>query len=218
MNRNSIIIGVISTIVIVGLLWMVYATTNKPTLSNEVFKDTVTVRKQDHVMWNPQGKHTLTEYSDFQCPACRAFHEILKPMNDKSNPDYKLTQNVKFIYRHFPLSIHQNSQVAARAAEAAGKQNKFFEMHDLLFEKQEEWSESDKAKDFFKTYAKQLKLNVDQFVKDSESKELSDRVSEDMISGNTLGVDATPTFYLDGKKLTLTSIDDFKKALQSTVK
>ncbi|MBX4215487.1 DsbA family protein [Candidatus Parcubacteria bacterium] len=141
-------------------------------------------------------KVTMIEYSDFQCPACGAYEPLLA----QAQAEFKDT--LQFAYRHFPLTqIHQNALLAAQASEAAGKQGKFWEMHDLLFQKQSEWSNSATAKALFEGYAATLKLNAARFAADIDSKEVEDAIKADFEEGLRLGVNATPTIYVNGKKI-----------------
>jgi protein-disulfide isomerase len=107
---------------------------------------------------------------------------------------------------------------AAKAVEAAGKQEKFWEMHDVLFEKQGEWSELSDAKEKFLEYARQLELNEEKFLTDFDSKEVEEKINSEIASGNRLGVNATPTFYLSGAKVAPRSYADFKALVEDAVK
>lgn len=171
------------------------------------------VSTQDHVKGNPESKAILVEYSDFQCPACGAMYPIIKQVVKESG------DNVQLVYRQFPLiSIHSNALPAARAAEAAGKQGKFWEMHDLLFEHQKDWEKANNPVDNFVGYARDLGLNEDQFRKDSESDEVKNKVDGDIVSGGGAGVNSTPTFFLNGKKMELTrnvNVEFFNKEIQA---
>ena len=103
----------------------------------------------------------LIEYSDFQCPACKAYYPVVSKIADE------LGTKVQVVYRNYPLSqLHKNARTAASAAEAAGKQGKFWEMHDVLFINQEKWSESKDVKRDFSAYAKAIGLSVEQFTQD----------------------------------------------------
>jgi protein-disulfide isomerase len=156
--------------------------------------DTGNAQPTNHVM-NTGGKITLTEYGDYQCPACGSYYPIVKQVVDK----YK--DSVTFQFRNLPLTqIHPNAFSGARAAEAAAKQNKFWEMHDILYENQSSWSESSNPMDEFKDYAKQLGLNVQQFQDDYKSKAVSGPINADIAAFKKTGATMqTPSFFIDGK-------------------
>jgi protein-disulfide isomerase len=106
------------------------------------------------------------------------------------------------INRNFPLNqIHPNAYEAALAAEAAGKQGKFWDMHDLLFANQQSWARLGSPLDTFRSYAQQLELNMEQFEADYRSDEVRDKVAADQASGYAAGIDSTPTFYINGAPL-----------------
>ncbi len=153
------------------------------------------------------AKVFLVEFSDFQCPACKA----AKPAVDAVVAQYK--DKLVFGYRHFPLDQHQFAAKAAIAAEAAGQQGKFWEMYDLLFANQEKFSDS-----VFPDLAKQLNLNMDEFTKAMADSAILQKIQKDRDYGVQIGVNATPTFFLNGKKLNLTSFDDLKNAVAEAVK
>ncbi|MEK7129080.1 MAG: thioredoxin domain-containing protein [Patescibacteria group bacterium] len=156
------------------------------------------------------SKVSLIEYGDFQCPACAAY----EPIAQKLQNDFK--DDLVFSYRHFPLTqIHQNALSSAKASEAAGLQNKFWEMHDLLYMNQQEWSTVIKSKEIFIGYAKTLGLDVSKFSQDLELKSIDEKIKSDYESGIKLGVQGTPTFFLDGKKIdNPRSYEDFKKLIE----
>lgn len=165
--------------------------------------------ESDWIRGNKEAKTIITEYSDFQCPACASYYEVMK-MAHKEFGD-----NIAFVYRHFPLrNIHVNAEIAALSAEAAGKQGKFWEMHDMLFENQKKWEKENNAKEIFAGYAKDLGLNLDQFRQDQGSKEVKDKVEADYQSGIKAGVNHTPTFFMNGKEIqNPRSYEDFKKII-----
>lgn len=142
------------------------------------------------------AKVVLVEYSDFQCPACAAYYPLVKQVMQEFG------DQVKFVYRHFPLvQIHANALSAARAAEAAGNQGKFWEMHDLLFEQQDVWESSRTVDATFAEYAVRLGLDMVQFKSDESSKETEKKILNDYQTGLVSGVAGTPTFFLNGKKI-----------------
>jgi len=166
----------------------------------------------DHVKGNPAAKVVLIEYSDFQCPACGAYYPLVRKLAD----DY--ANDIAFVYRHFPLQQHPNAIPAARAAEAAALQGKFWEMHNTLFEHQEIWAEAANPTDMFMGYARELGLAEEQFRRDYEADAGSDRAKSDFQSGLRAGVNATPTFYLNGKRIeSPRSYDAFKAVLDEAI-
>lgn len=154
------------------------------------------VTELDHVKGAATAPLTLIEYGDFQCPTCATYAAVVKELS-LAYPD-----DLRVVYRHFPLeSIHPNAELAARTAEAAAGQNKFWEMHDLLFGKQSEWSKLSNPRDTFIGYAESLGLDTEQFKTDLDSKEVKGRVTADYKSGVAARVSGTPTFYLNGEAL-----------------
>ncbi len=151
---------------------------------------------------------TLIEYSDFQCPACRSYAPLVKRVADE------YSQSLRVVYRHFPLSQHKNAYSAAKAAEAAGLQGKFWEMHDLLFDRQDEWADDSQVLTTFEAYAKELGIDVERFKNDYKSQETSDAVDGDISLANSIFVNSTPTFVFEGKKVIIRSYDDVKKMIE----
>lgn len=153
-------------------------------------------RENDWYRGGKDAKAVLIEYSDFQCPACRAYEPVLKQLN------HDFGDNLKIVYRHFPLfQIHSNAILAAEAAEAAGKEGKFWEMHDQIFEGQSDWEKSPSAREIFKNYALSLGLDKEKFLNGLDSKEIKKRVADDLKEAQNLGFDYTPTFIFNGKKI-----------------
>lgn len=150
----------------------------------------------NHVEGKGQAGVTLVEYGDYQCPFCEQYYPVVKQVAAEFN------DQIHFQFRNFPLTqVHQNAFAGARAAEAAAAQGKFWQMHDLLYENQSQWSESSNPSQYFTQYAQQLGLNVSQFEKDYSSNKVNDTINADMAEGNRLNVQGTPTFFLDGKKV-----------------
>ncbi len=215
---NKILIGVISVIAIFAFLIGAYKFTN--TSSDKNYTEVNVVSKSDHITWATDSaakKNILVEYSDLQCPACKSFNEFIRQYIEASgSANAEIPKKVTFVYRHFPLAQHAHAEQAAYAAEAAGKQGKFFEYVNLLFDKQKDWENSKDAVKKFETYAKDLGLDLNKFRKVRDSKESKDKVNADLLSGQKAEVNATPTFYLNGKKLgPINSFDEFLKPLQS---
>lgn len=159
---------------------------------------------------NSEAKITIIEFSDFQCPFCKK----ALPTIDKILEDYP--NQIKFVYRDFPLDFHDNAQKAAEAAECADDQGKFWEYHDLLFEHQDEWSEDSEE---FKKYAKDLGLDEPQFVQCLDSGKYKEEVKKDQSDGESVGVSGTPTFFINGHKLVgAKPYQEFKKIIDEELK
>jgi protein-disulfide isomerase len=142
----------------------------------------------DHVQGSSAARLTLVEYGDYQCPACGLLFATIEQLHGQLN------EEVRFVFRHYPLSgIHPHAQQAAEAAEAAGAQDKFWDMHDLLFQNQTALAEKDLLR-----YAEQLVLNVDRFHKDLKDRTFEDRVREDFRRGVANGVYGTPGLFVNG--------------------
>jgi protein-disulfide isomerase len=191
---TSIIIGIVAAVtVVVGLIFFVVAENRS---SGQAAPLAVSVLQNGWAKGNKDAKVKLVEYSDFQCPACGAYYPLVKRLNEEFG------DRIEFTYRHFPLSqIHLNADLAAHAAEAAGRQGKFWEMHDMLFENQQAWSETRNTQELFTDYAASLGLEAEQFARDVDSKEVKEKVKADYTSGIESGVNGTPTFFLNGKRL-----------------
>lgn len=146
------------------------------------------VAKRDHLLGPNDAPVTLVEYGDYECPYCAAAHVIVKTIQEIIPNDFL------YVFRHFPLSQeHPHAKLAAEAAEAAGAQDRFWQMHDLLFENQRELDELHLV-----GFAEALGLDVDRFVRDLQAGTYSARVYEDFMSGLRSGVNGTPTFFING--------------------
>ncbi len=162
------------------------------------------INENDHLLGNAeQAKVTLTEYGDYQCPSCRSAYPIIKRIKKHFGDD------LLFVFRNFPLTeIHPNAFHAALAAEAAGKQNKFWEMHDFLYENQDRLD-----LEALKYYAQQTDLDLNIFQADFRSKTLQEKVENDIESGLRSGVNGTPSFYINNEKYNEDWSEDFLKAV-----
>jgi len=146
------------------------------------------IQPDDHVQGPAEALLTLVEYGDYQCPPCGTLFVTIRELHQK------LVNDVRIVYRHYPLSgLHPLAQAAAEAAEAAGAQGKFWEMHDLLFDHQTALAEK-----VFEEYAEQLTLDMDRFRKDLKVRTFESRVREDFKRGVANGVYGTPGLFLNG--------------------
>ena len=144
--------------------------------------------ERDHVQGPPDAPATLVEYGDYECPFCGAAYRSVKAVQDV------MGDSLRFAFRNFPITTaHPHAQQAAEAAEAAGAQGKFWEMHDVLFENQHQLDFED-----LHQYAEMLDLDVDRFDLELASHAYADRVREDFMSGVRSGVNGTPTFFING--------------------
>ena len=175
---------------------------------NSQIKSNLLVKDNSNKITTDSAKTTIVEFGDYQCPACKMAHPIINKVL-KDYPD-----RVNFVFRHFPLPQHQNAFQAAEAAEAAGEQGKYFEMHNKLYENQDEWDENNNPLEIFLKYAQELNLSVDQFEDSVTSNKYQQKISSDKNDGNALGLNSTPTFFINGTKLNGFSYEEFKKRIE----
>ncbi len=178
-----------------------------PSTGGAISQD-ILVRPNSHGTATIPTRVTVTEFGDYQCPACAAAEPAVKELIKKYEG------KVSFVFRHFPLDIHENAKAAASAAEAAALQGKFGEMHTLLYEKQSEWSETKNAKTLFTGYATTLGLNPDQFTKDMESENVASRIKADTKDGEAAQIRATPTFFINTTPFVGIPAKEFADALE----
>jgi len=158
--------------------------------------DTNAAEGSNYVLGTGTDGVTLVEFADFQCPACRSYYPVMQQVKENYG------DRIKFQFRHFPLvQIHQNAMVAHRSAEAAGRQGKFWEMHNLLYERQQAWESSSNPTSVMEDYAAELGLNIDRFKSDFASESVNDTISADIKAGQGLGVNSTPTFVINGVRI-----------------
>jgi len=172
-----------------------FATTGPPTnpATNQPVKDTAGLTRPNVKVSSPV---VIEEYGDYQCPPCGQLYPELKQI------ELEYGDQVKIVFHHFPLMMkHKNALLAAHAAEAARNQSKFWEMHDLLYRNQKEWAELADPRPVFESYARQLKLKMDQFDTDLLSNQIDQRIIADIQRGTSLGVTGTPTVFLDSQLL-----------------
>lgn len=154
---------------------------------------------------------TLEEFGDYQCPPCGQLHPTLKKLKQEYG------DNLNFIFRNLPLTkIHQNALAAAQAAEAARIQNRFWEMHDLLYENQSLWKDDINPRSIFVKFAADLGLNTAQFVRDLDDKQIQMRIEADEDAAAKQGIDGTPTILINGRQLRaeMTTPDGVRKGIE----
>lgn len=137
----------------------------------------------------------LEEFGDFQCPPCGMFHPILQQMHEEFGNRLHIT------FREYPLPIHQHAVAAASAAEAAGIQGKFWEMHHLLYENQDAWKDVFDVRPVFEGYAKKIGIDVERYKRDLDGDLVGQRIFQDGRRGHSLGVSGTPTVFMNGREV-----------------
>ena len=148
-----------------------------------------------HVRGNPGAPVTLEEFGDFQCPPCGQFAGFAEGLLKEYD------SRLRVIFRNFPLPGHEHAREAALAAEAAGFQGKFWEMHDTLYREQSAWSKAPNTRELFESYAGTLGLNMEQFKKDMDSDKARERVDSDHALGDSLGIKVTPTLFINKRAM-----------------
>jgi protein-disulfide isomerase len=164
------------------------------------------VGPHDHVQGNPDAPIELVEYGDYECPFCGQAYSSVKAVQEALGDD------LRFVFRNFPLAqIHPYAVPAAQAAEAAGLQGRFWEMHDTLFEHQDMLSETNLFR-----FAEALGLDMERFARDFASPEVAAKIRADFLSGARSGVNGTPTFFVNGERYNGSwAPQDFVAALSS---
>lgn len=202
MKNPWVIIGLVAILLIGGSVWY----------SGQIQeRNNEGIVTKNNIKGNENAPVILTEYSDFQCPACAAFQPVVNDILSQYPEDLKLE------YKHFPLPIHALAEPAARAAEAAGQQDAFFAYHDLLFTNQAAWSNTANPTALFFKYAADLGLDVDLFKRHYNSSALRDRVKADSTEARSLSLSGTPTFFLNGQRMNIETYEDFHNQIKAAI-
>ena len=199
------IIGLLTLLVFVGIIIAGEKQGNQST-ALKIVNDGELVTDYNYFKGPENSEVVLVEFSDFECPACAAFQTALK----RIEVEYPA---LKIVYKHYPLPQHSNALKAAYASMAAGEQDAFWEYHDLLFQNQNDLKEEDLI-----TYAKDLGLDVKKFESDMKSEKIKTLVQNDINTGEKLGVNSTPTFFLNGRLLTLRQFEDLSREIADEFK
>jgi protein-disulfide isomerase len=202
MKKQIIILVSIAAVVLAGAVVLFIkgngvppAEVGKPVDAKKLLRD------NSHATGKLDAKVVVVEFGDYQCPACGAAEPVVEQMIK----DYKGNNDLAFVFRNYPLPMHPNAPMGAEAAEAASGQGKFWEMHDMLYQKQAEWSNLPNPLDTFAGYAQSLGLDVNKFKQEVQGNKYSDVIAADTSDANDLGVNATPTFYVNGEKLDISA-------------
>lgn len=203
---------IILAVLILGFVGFLTIQSKKSSKNNG--NNSSNTQPSEHKIGAGKKNVTLVEYGDFQCPSCGTFFPIVEQVKEKYGDD------ITFQFRNFPLTqIHNNAMSAHRSAEASAKQNKFWEMYAILYSRQQSWSNSKNATQNMEDYATELGLNVEQFKTDFQSSEVNAVINADTAEGNKLGVNSTPTFFLNGKKLEEIepTVESFSKLIDEAI-
>ncbi len=215
-NIKQVIFWVVGALVLLGIIIAIAIATSPSSKqggsSTNPVNDTKPV-SDDWMKGKIDAKVQIIEYSDLECPACSGYEPKLKQLTSEFGDKIGLT------YRHFPLkTIHKNAERASWAAEAAGAQGKFWEMHDKLFDTQSQWADEVDPLGKFVGFAKDLGLDQEKFKTDFNSPSFHAKVDSQAAAGERAGVDATPTLFLNGTKLELPrTYDDLKNAVKKAL-
>jgi len=204
----------ISAFIILGLTVMIVVALSEKASKPppRIPTEPVELRSTDWIKGAKDARVVLIEYSDFQCPSCARYHPVIQKLLAEFG------DRIRFAYRHFPLRQHSHADEAARAAEAAGQQGKFWEMYDLIFDGQTTWDNLPEAQETFTGYARQLGLDMNRFKSDMDSAEVRKRVEEDRRSGSRLYLEGTPTFFLNGVAIqNPQGYDEFRNIIEQAI-
>lgn len=214
-NEVRILLGIaaVSILALAGAVYLLSKNSTAQSTASEVVDERVLMRPNSNKLSDQNLKVTIVEFGDYQCPACAA----AEPTLIRVLKDYQ--GKVNFVYRNFPLSQHKNALPAARAAESAGVQGRYWEMNQKLYGSQESWAQDADPTDKFVGYAKELGLNEGQFKEDLKSGKFDEKIRNDYTDGITLKVNATPTFFINNKKLNSNpSYDQWKSLIDPLLK
>jgi protein-disulfide isomerase len=212
MNTKRILFWAGFIIVLVLIVWgLIVAMGKTPVVPGQNLGTPAPITANDNVFGPSDAPVTIVEYSDYQCPACQLYYFVLEKVFASS------TVPIRFVYRHFPLGQHKNAINAAMAVEASGLQGKYWEMHKMVFENQSDWQDLGDASSIFASYAKELGLDLEKFKIDLGSTVLKDKIKASADEGLKIGIDSTPTFFINGKSITNpASYDEFKSIIEKS--
>jgi protein-disulfide isomerase len=192
--RPVLIIAAVLAVAVIGGVLLVRSGRNQEPFTSTPANTASSIEQQNNA--SRKTVVTLEEFGDYQCPPCGELHPTLKKLKQQLGP------NLNFIFRNLPLSsIHKNALAAARAAEAARMQGRFWEMHDLLYENQDLWKDDINPRSTFRKFALDIGLDRYRFARDMEDKQVELRIQADMEAAASHGINGTPTILIDGRQL-----------------
>lgn len=208
MDKRFLTVLAVIAVIVVGAIWIQNNKGNKASGSGNG-------TPSNHIEGSTSTGVKLVEYGDYECPYCGEYYPIVKQVV----AEYQ--NQIQFQFRNLPLTqLHPNAFAAARAAEAASLQGKFWEMHDTLYQNQNDWTQSSNPTPIFNSYATQLGLNLTQFKSDYSSDKVNNTINADVNEFNkTKAEEATPTFFLDGQLVHPTqSVQSFEQLINAAIK
>ena len=214
-NKAAIALGVLVTLAVVVMLVLIQSRQgDQPdSVSAGSPEQSLLVRDDSRILGEDGSTSvTVVEFLDFECEACRAAYPIVEQLRDE------YAGEVTFVARYFPLPGHFNAERAARAVESAARQDEFEAMYQMLYETQESWGEARVPHDeLFRRFAEEIGLDMEQYDVDYASEGVAERVQSDVDDGLELGVQGTPTFFVDGEPLQARSYEDFTSAIDAAL-
>jgi protein-disulfide isomerase len=211
-----LIIGIFLAMALIFFVakWEFKAKQAEREVGNQAQAATLTVKPNDWVYGNENATVTVVEYLDFECEACRAYYPITTQLKEE------FKDSMRLVIRYFPLGGHRNSRTSAYAAEAAGKQGKFWEMYDLLYTNQGDWGEQETANQAqFEKYAIEIGLDMEKYRKDVTSEEVKKRIDDSYNEAMSLDLQGTPSFFLNGRKIANPQgYEAFKSLIENALK
>ena len=204
---------VIFIVLILGVFGFAIQQSKKDSGTSRKIDNPKIVQADDHIRGQKDSKVLMITYGEYECPACNAWEPELQKIQEEYG------DRVTFVFRNFPLTDkHINAFAAARAAESAALQDKFWEMHDLLFARWAEWRGDNKsAQGKFEGYAEELGLDMTKFKSDYESAAVADRINSDLASANAVGATGTPTFLINGEIIEVGSVSEGRDKIRQTL-
>ena len=195
MNIKRIIFWACFLIILALILWGLVVSMNK-TVPPVHLIPPAPVTSSDHIFGPNNASVTMVEYGDFECPACGAYASLVERLMAESST------TLRIVFRHFPLPQHANAMITAEASEAAAMQGKFWEMYKLIYGHQSDWSDLPDAHAVMNSYAQQIGLDMIKFKADIDSSAVRAAVEDDQAEGVKIGINSTPTFFINGKAIT----------------
>ncbi|MBI2590061.1 thioredoxin domain-containing protein [Candidatus Berkelbacteria bacterium] len=201
-----------TVLLVVGIIMF---DTNQRQVSGTTSAEVATIKEGEWTTGPNEAPVTLIEYSDFQCPACGNYFPTVETLKQEFG------DQLRFVYRHYPLkSIHKHAESTAKAAEAAGLQGKFWEMHSQLFTHQTDWSKQseEEAQAIFRTYGKNIGLNLTLYDEAFSSNAVNEAINDDIRTGDLAKISGTPTFILNGEYIkNPSSLDEFRGLIRAKI-